>query len=170
MGATGSGKTTLAKSIAERLDLPYLGLDSIAHLPDWGEIATEPFREAVGDIAEQDGWVIDGNYPRVRDIVWARADTVVFTDPPRWKVMGRLVPRTVRRVVTRQKLWNGNVEGWRNLVSRKENLLVWSWTTHPEMRDLYDQAMQNPDFRHLSFHRLRSSRAVSRFLTDLPTQ
>lgn len=158
----------MAKSIAERLDLPCLELDSIAHLPDWEEIVTEPFRSAVASFAQQDGWVIDGNYPRVRDIVWARAETVVFTDLARWRVMSRLVPRTVRRVLTRQKLWNDNVEGWRNLFSRKENLLLWSWNTHPEMRALYDQAIADPNLRHLSFHRLDSTKAVAQFIVDLP--
>ena len=46
----------------------------------------------------------------MRDIVWQRADTVVWFDLPFAVVMARTVRRTVRRVVTRQELWNGNKE------------------------------------------------------------
>jgi hypothetical protein len=48
---------------------------------------------------------VDGNYSSVRDIVWERADTVVWFDLPYVAVMARTIRRTVRRTVTR-RTWN----------------------------------------------------------------
>jgi adenylate kinase family enzyme len=64
-------------------------------------------------IAEQDHWVIDGNYHRfVQDIVWEHADTVVWLDLPRWRVMSQVIARTLRRQLSGEELWNGNRERW----------------------------------------------------------
>ena len=82
-------------------------------------------------------WVIDGNYSKVRDLVLSRADTVAFLDLPRWRVMSQLVPRTLRRIIIRQTLWNGNQERWANLLSLdpNDNLLLWSWTRYASRRE-----------------------------------
>jgi hypothetical protein len=70
-------------------------------------------------------WVVDGNYPRVvmEGPVWRRADTVVWLDLPRPTVMRQVVLRTLRRVLTRQTLWNGNREPFSNLWSARPRAL-----------------------------------------------
>ena len=72
----------------------------------------------MSEIVAGDGWVVDGNYSAVRDLVWDRADTVVWLDLPRLVVVRRITTRSIRRVVRREELWNGNRERWRNLVTR----------------------------------------------------
>jgi hypothetical protein len=59
--------------------------------------------------------VVDGNYSRMRDIVWSRVDTVIWVDPPRHRAMRQFIWRTLRRMATRAELWNGNREQWRFL-------------------------------------------------------
>jgi hypothetical protein len=54
--------------------------------------------------------VIDGNYSAARNLVWMRADTVIWFDLPRRTVIRQIVLRTMRRTVTRATLWNGNRE------------------------------------------------------------
>jgi adenylate kinase family enzyme len=169
IGSSGSGKTTLAAGIARALSAPHLELDSIHHLPDWEPIDTEVFRSRVAEFAAGERWVIDGNYSKVRDLVWARADTVVFIDLPRWRVMSRLVPRTLRRMITRQELWNGNRERLSYLVSRKpeENLLVWSWTRHHLQVERFERAQQDPAWAHIDFIRLRTQAETHELLNGL---
>lgn len=48
--------------------------------------------------------------------MWATADTVVWVSPSRLRMTWQSVTRTVRRLVTRQELWIGNREGWRDLL------------------------------------------------------
>ncbi len=102
VGNSGSGKTTLAAQIAAGLGVPHLELDAVFHQPGWTELPLEEFRAKVGEVVATERWVVDGNYTAVQDLVWARADTVVWLDYPRLLVMRQIVGRTLRRLVTRQ--------------------------------------------------------------------
>jgi len=82
VGTTGSGKTTFATALAGKLGVPHLELDSIFHQPGWQPLELESFLRQVAAFAAVDGWVIDGNYSAVRDLVWAAADTVVWSSWP----------------------------------------------------------------------------------------
>src|SRR5215471_17193904 len=115
MGIMGAGKSTFARRVADVLDVPCVELDGLFHQPNWTELPRDDFRARVADVVGGDGWVVDGNYGAVRDLVWKRADTVVFLDPSRPKALRRVLIRTVRRCATRQELWNGNRESARNL-------------------------------------------------------
>ena len=113
-------------------------------------------------------WVIDGNYSTVQDIVWARADTVVWLDLPRRTVMRRIITRTLRRVAGRVELWNGNRERWRNFftLDKQESVIVWAWQTHARNRARYEVAAADPLYTHLRFVRLTSPRTIRRFLRE----
>ena len=77
VGVSGSGKTTYAQRVAERLDIPYIELDALFWGPNWTESPRDEFRSKVEQVVKGEKWSIDGNYSRVRDIVWGKADTVV---------------------------------------------------------------------------------------------
>jgi adenylate kinase family enzyme len=168
VGNSGSGKTTLARELAQRLGVPHVELDAINHQPDWQELPTDEFRARVAETASGRGWVIDGNYAsKVRDIVWARADTVVWLDPPRRVVMRRIIRRTLGRVVLRRELWNGNREQWRFIftLDPQYSVIAWAWTQHDTYHRRYEEATADPAWSHLRFVRLRSnhdSRALLR--------
>jgi len=169
VGNAGSGKSTLGRALARRLDVPYVELDAIFHQPNWTPLPAEDFRARVAAIADGDGWVIDGNYSVVRDLVWARADTIVWLDPPRRIVMRRIVWRTLRRSVTGQDLWNGNKERLRNLVSRdlRLNIVWWAWREHAKYRQRYRAASRDPAFGRLRFVRICTARDARRLLDHL---
>ena len=167
VGNSGSGKTTLAREIAQRLQVAHLELDAVFHQPGWAELPVEQFRDRVGQFVDQEAWVIDGNYTAVRDLVWARADTVVWIDLPRRVVMMRLTRRTLGRLLLRRKLWNGNRERWTNLLSRDpdRSILAWAWTMHSSYRDRYLGATTDPGNRHLDFVVIRSDEDIAALLS-----
>jgi len=169
VGNSGSGKSTLGRALAQRLDVPFIELDAIFHQPNWLPLPTELYRERVAAIVGSEGWVIDGNYAVVRDLVWARADTVVWLDPPRRIVMRRIVGRTLRRGVTGQELWNGNKERLRNIVSRdaRRNVVLWAWREHAGCRQRYCAASRDPAFARLRFVRICTARDARRLLDHL---
>ena len=136
-GASGSGKTTLATALANRLGVERTELDALFHQPGWTELPTDEFRAEVAARAAGSGWVIDGNYGSVQDLVWGRAQLIVVLDLPRWRVMAQLLRRTVTRAAVRAELWNGNRESFRNLASTDDqrNVVLWSWRTHHRYHD-----------------------------------
>jgi len=154
VGNSGSGKSTLARRIAAALDIPFLELDSLFHQPGWQPLDTGEFRRRVSDFTDGPAWIVDGNYSKVRDIVWGRADTVIWLDPPRHRVMRQLIPRTLRRMATGAELWNGNRERWRFLFNREESILAWAWTSHHGYREKYLSAQADPANGRLDFIRL----------------
>jgi adenylate kinase family enzyme len=168
VGTSGSGKSTLARELAEILGVPHLELDAVHHQPGWAPLPTDEFRRIVAARAAAGGWVIDGNYGRVRDLVWARADTVVWLDLPKRTVMRQVVWRTLRRVALRRELWNGNRERWRNFLTwnPEQSVISWAWHKHAPDRAKYAAAAASPASAHLRFIRLTSRRDVARFLAD----
>jgi adenylate kinase family enzyme len=169
VGNSGSGKTTVAIGIASALGVPHLELDAVFHQPNWEPLERELFRARVSQFVAGDGWVVDGNYSAVSDLVWQRADTVVWMDLPRRQIMRQLAARTLRRMITRTELWNGNTESLRNLLrlDPDESILLWAWTQHAKYVQRYGSAQHDPANRHLTFIRLRSRAEAARFLAGL---
>ena len=169
VGNSGSGKSTLARELAAALGVPHLELDSIFHQPGWKPLPVDEFQRVVAARAAEDGWVIDGNYSsRVQPIIWARADTVIWLDPPRLTVMRQVIGRTVRRAVTKQELWNGNTEPLTNFFSLdpEKSVISWAWHSHARYRAQYGAAATDPGNAHLTFIHLTGRGDVDRFLAD----
>lgn len=139
VGNSGSGKTTLAARLAAMICAPHIELDAIRHQAGWVELPDDEFVAEVEHRTRSSRWVVDGNYAVVRELVWKRADSVVWLDLPRHVVMRRLVLRTLRRLVTRVELWNGNRERWLNLGSTdpQRSVIAWAWTEHERYRATY---------------------------------
>jgi hypothetical protein len=172
VGNSGSGKTTLAVGLAGAMGVPHLELDSVFHQPNWQPLETELFRARVTEFIAADSWVVDGNYSKVQDLIWLRADTVVWLDLPRYQVMRQLTARTLRRMVTRQELWNGNTEPLGNLfrLNPEESILAWAWTHHRRYADRYRAAQEDPSHQHLTFVRVPSRAAMARLIAGASAQ
>ncbi|MEY2476515.1 MAG: hypothetical protein QOG87_1830 [Actinomycetota bacterium] len=170
VGNAGSGKSRLARRLAAILGVPHVELDAIHHLPNWSPIDPDEFLLAVGAIAATDSWVIDGNYRTVvvDGPVWQRADTVVWLDLPRRVVMRQVVVRTLRRLVTREELWNGNREPISNVLSWDpyKSIIRWTWTRHGKYQERFGAAMASPALAHISFVRLRTHEERESWLAD----
>ena len=166
VGCWGSGKSTLVRRLASSLDVPYVELDAIFHLPNWTHPPTDEFRASVREVVASDGWVIDGNHSTVRDLVWERADTVVWLDLPRPVAMRRLTTRHLRRMITRERLWNGNRERLTDLLrlDPDKNVIRAAWVGHAELRARYLAAIDDPTNAHLRFVPLCSQTEIDAFL------
>src|SRR5947209_14117981 len=93
-GSTGAGKTTLARAIARRLDIPHVEMDALFWEADWTPAPDDVFFQRVRDATAGDAWVVDGNYTRARHLLWPRADIVIWLDFPLWVIFPRLLRRT----------------------------------------------------------------------------
>ncbi len=168
VGSPGSGKTTFGRALASSLGIPFVELDAIAHQPGWKELAPAAFEARVIEATSGDAWVVDGNYEVVRDLVWERADTVIWFDLPRRVVMYRVILRTIRRLLTREELWNGNREPLTNLYrwDPERNIIRWTWVMYPHYVDRYSRAMDDPPRPGLRFIRLASGHDARELITS----
>jgi len=165
VGTSASGKTTLALALAERLGAPFIELDALHWEPNWTEAPDEVMRERVTSAIAGETWVVDGNYAVVRDLVWARADTVVWLDLPLRTVLRRYATRTVRRITMGEELWSGNRERLRFLLGR-DSLLWWILSTYRRRRREYPERLAaHPEITAV---RLRSPREARAWLETLP--
>ncbi len=147
----------------------HIELDSIYHQPDWTPLTDEEFGLRV-DQATCDGrWVVDGNYSAIQEIVWNRADTVVWFDLPYALVLARTIRRTLRRTLTREELWNGNTEPLSNLWSfnPETSIIAWTATRHKVYRARYADAAASTRWARLRFVRLGSQREADGFLAGV---
>ncbi|MGC3962024.1 MAG: hypothetical protein QM803_01545 [Rhodocyclaceae bacterium] len=148
IGSSGAGKTTFAGELAACLSVPHVQLDALYWEANWTAVDKEIFRQRVIACAADDQWVADGNYRSVRDVLWARATTIVWLDYSFPRVFSRLVGRTVRRAWTREEIFSGNRESWRMSFADKESVIWWmlkTWRRH--QRD-FGELMRDPAYAH----------------------
>ncbi len=169
IGTTSSGKSTLAQALSERLNLDFIELDALHWEPNWMMAEIEVFRERVRETTDAKGWVVAGNYSKVRDIVWSRAEAVIWLDYPLPIVFWRLLVRTIRRAVTREDLWNGNRETfWEHLkLWSEESLFHWLFKTYWRRKRETPFLLSLPEHRHLTLVHFKHPRETEAWLMGL---
>lgn len=169
VGTTGSGKSTLAQRLAETLGLDYIELDALHWDPGWVAAPPAVFRARADSATRSPGWAVAGNYHLVRDIIWPRAQAVVWLDYPLPVIFGRLWRRTWRRWWTREVLWNGNVEAlWPHLkLWSDDSLFHWLFKTYWRRKREYPQLFALPEHSHLEVIRLATPRQAEDWLASL---
>ena len=168
VGTTGSGKTTLAATLANRLEAPHVEFDAYRHGPNWVPAPDEVFRRNVSEKLAGETWVADGNYSAIRDVVWTRATAIVWLDYSFHVVFWRLFRRTMARGITGAELWNGNREIlWRHFLT-KDSLFLWAFQTHWSLRKTVSAALVAPEHSHLNALRFRSPAATDAWLDSIP--
>jgi adenylate kinase family enzyme len=161
--ASGNGKTTVGRALAERLGVPFHELDALHHGPNWTEATAEELRAKVEPIVQTDAWVIDGAYRgKIGDLVLDAADTVVWLDLPIRVWLPRLLRRTVVRIVRREELWNGNRERLRDALHPHNSVVAYALRGYRERRRRYAT-----DLVRFPLVRLRTTGEVERFLRDV---
>jgi adenylate kinase family enzyme len=94
LGCAGSGKTTFARRLGERMLAPVICLDAIWQ-PDWGKDDDLTFRTLMKEAHAGDTWVSDGNFAQVSfDIRLPHATLVIWLDRPKifcaWHAIARV--------------------------------------------------------------------------------
>ncbi len=166
-GTSGSGKTFVARALAGRLGLRSVSSDALIWRADWEAAPRDEQYLAFDEATREGGWTFDGNFgPSPEDqLVLSRCDTLVWLDLPRWQVMWSVTLRTFRRAITRERLWHGNVERWRRVLSR-DSMIVWAWRTYPRQQRRYGALFDAPDAARADI-RFTSRRQVNRWLASL---
>jgi adenylate kinase family enzyme len=166
-GVTGSGKTRLARRIAERTGLPFHEMDTLTWQPGWMSVPLEEQRRRVTALCAEPRWVLDTAYASWLDLVLPGAELIVALDYPRWLSLGRLLRRTVARAVDKRDVCNGNQESFR-LAFSKNSIVLWHFKSFRRKRERIRGWAAEPPGAEVVV--LRSPRATERWLTGLASR
>lgn len=169
IGSTGSGKSTLAAELAKKLNGDFIELDAFHWEPNWVEAPDEVFRARVEKVTTSKVWVVAGNYHQVRDIVWPRAQLILWLDYPLSIVFWRLLTRTIRRSFFKEKIFSDNVESiWTHLkLWSEESLFYWLFKTYWRRKREYPLLFALPQNAHLKVIRFKHPKETEKWKAEL---
>jgi adenylate kinase family enzyme len=160
LGCSGSGKSTFARAMGERLGLPVVHLDALFWRPGWVEPDKDEFRAKVAAAVEGDAWITDGNYVgRTFELRLPRADAVIFLDQPRWLCLWRIFKRSW---TDRRKRRADLAEGCYENISW--DFTLWVWTFEKKSRPRIEQTVAAHGKPMIT---LSGDREVAAFLASL---
>ncbi|TML98017.1 MAG: adenylate kinase [Actinobacteria bacterium] len=167
LGRTGSGKTTLARELAAALDVPHVELDSLYFGPDFSTAPLSVLRERTSAAIAGECWVTDGNKRAVRDLVWPRADTIIWLDYGMHVSLWRLGKRARARTsaLSAQAAQTGRRTGLPKQMLAAAGGVLTALKSHRGQRREYPRMLAEPANQHLAVARLRSPTATREWLT-----
>ena len=167
LGRTGSGKTTLARELSAGLGVPHVELDSLYFGPDFSTAPLELLRERTTAAIAGERWVTDGNKRVVRDLVWPRADTVVWLDYGVHVSLWRLAKRARARTssLSAQAAESGRRSGLPKQMLAAARGVLKALRSHRGQRREYPRLFAQPANQHLAVARLRSPAATREWVT-----
>ncbi len=116
LGGTGSGKSTVARSLSERLNIPAFGLDDLHWDNSGGYLGihrdAEDKQRMLSEILQNEAWILEGVYYRWLADAFERADVIVILTTPLWIRQARVFRRFVHGKLGRH---NGQEESLRSL-------------------------------------------------------
>lgn len=94
-GIPGSGKSTFARYLSKKLNMPVHHLDYHFYLPNWVERDYQDFLNIQQSIIETDQWIIDGNNTKSLEMRYKNADLILYFNYPKlicyWRVLKRFL-------------------------------------------------------------------------------
>ena len=93
IGSCGAGKSTLAKTLGEKLCLPVIHLDAYYWRSGWVETPSTEWIDRHKQLLKGDRWIVDGNYGNSMKMRLDAASTIIWLDFNRilclWRVINR---------------------------------------------------------------------------------
>lgn len=163
IGNAGSGKTTFAKQLAEKLHLPLVHLDRLFWRGEWEHLSHDEFDAVLQAELEKPAWIIDGNFNRTIPHRLQYCDTVFFFDLPTVTCLGGITKRVLTNYGrTRDDMGGNCVE---RFDSQKCTLYRHVMTFHKQHRkDYYKLLSKASHVQVIVFH---NRREADQFLTNM---
>jgi len=165
IGTSSAGKSAFARTLARALSVPHVELDELHWAPDWTEKSNADFARLLASAISGSSWVADGNYSVVRDILWPRANVIVWLNYSLAVIFWRGLRRSIERSVSRTELWHGNRESLRRAFLSRDSILLWILTTHSRRRLEFAHLQKSTKYAHLRWIEFRKPSEASRWLS-----
>lgn len=96
IGGSGSGKSTLTNVLSKELNIPAVHLDSINYNANWIEIDKNERDSIISLKADEQRWIIDGNYNKTLKERLDRADLIIWLDYSSFAHLKGVIKRIVK--------------------------------------------------------------------------
>lgn len=167
IGLPASGKSTLALNLSRLLNIQSIDLDTLQKLT---KSSTEPdkiFRMETDKATRTSAWVLAGDYGIVREIIWPRAELIIWLDYPLWTIFRqywiRSTPRgTYKKIILEEKS--------RNLLPRIGHLITAFQkisNKHKMKKHNYPLLFSRAGFNHLNVMRFTCIRETQKWLKEI---
>lgn len=160
IGCSGGGKSSLARKLGARLNLPLVHLDVLFWRPGWVESDYPSFRERLAAALSGGRWITDGNFSKAGDLHFGGAQFIVWVDQPRGLCLRRALQRAFKeRGRTRADM----AEGCEEKIDLEFLRYIWNWNrdTRPRIEAaIANHAPATP------LVRLSSDAAIAAWLDD----
>ncbi|WP_331728558.1 adenylate kinase [Streptomyces sp. NBC_01176] len=162
-GPPASGKSTISRKLSASLGLPHTDLDEILFTEN-GTLPLDEFRDEVDRITRGESWVVEGNYSKLADVVWHRADVLVWLDLPLSLVVCRIVHRSLRQLAGLDSSAQAKRLTWKRAFFGRRSLLRTAVRKYRNNRPRYAQQVAETAALGVRVVRLRSGRAADAWL------
>ena len=160
IGCSCSGKSTLARALAEKKGIPLVHLDQLWWKSGWENVSIEEFDARLDRALDMESWIIDGNFSRTMPLRLSRCDTIIYLDFNRWQCLLGMVQRLLEsRGKVRQDMPRGCPErfDW--------EFVKWIWNFNRNNRNMnYTWISQA---KHAKAIILKNRKEVKAFLESL---
>lgn len=142
IGNSSAGKSTLADTLAKRLNVKVLHLDQIAHIPNTNWTPRDRNLLAVDHQQFLDlytDWIIEGNYSFLMPSRFKKATCIIWLD---FSAMGS-VYRYIKRSLTHKDSRPGNLDGATSQFNMK--MVKYILLEAPKKKYKYVELIENSD-------------------------
>ncbi len=160
IGCGGAGKSTLARQLGQKMNLPVVHLDKLFWKPGWEESSDEEIDEKIFRELEKPQWIMDGNFGRTLPRRLEYCDTVIWLDYPRLTCFLGVLKRVITTYGTvRPDMGEGCPErfDW--------DFLKWVWGFNRKNRKRFQTLLDGAP--QVQTVRLKNRRQARRFFAGL---
>ena len=161
IGCGGAGKSTLARQLGEKLNLPVVHLDQIWWKPgNWQHLEREEFDRRLTQELEKPRWIMDGNFNRTIEARLEQCDTVIYLDMNRLVCLKSWLGRVIQNWGhARADMAEGCAEWF------DPEMAKWIWKFNKQNRSRYYALLEKTENKNIVI--LKSRRQAEKFLESL---
>lgn len=104
IGAVGSGKTTYAKYLSQKLNINYYEIDCIVHNDEHNiKRKYQEQLQIINNINKQNDWIIEGTLRKNLDILLELTDKIIWLNTPSKVRTKRIITRFIKQKLNLEK-------------------------------------------------------------------
>lgn len=153
-GRPGSGKSTYAVKLGEKLGTPVYHLDKYFYTANWIERDYQEFMDIQDKLVAQDSWILDGNSTRSLETRYKNANVCLYFNYPRLLCLWRILKR---RLVNKDTTIHDRAQGCRETISWK--LIKYMWTFSKRVDEKI--TLLRKQYPHVRFYEITSDKKLA---------